>query len=150
MADSKWLTKRAVTAHIAIIIWFPGCLVAAWWQVTIALAGDSLGWLYSVEWPIFALFGLVFWWNIIHDDPNKVGHKGLVLARKQMLTTSATDQRTPDNTDSLNENTVADKDQNIQLSGIDLAHIRLEAESDDEMAAYNEYLANLSEKKRKK
>jgi hypothetical protein len=41
--------------------------------VTVALAGDGLGWLYSIEWPAFGLFGIVVWWNLIHDDPAKVG-----------------------------------------------------------------------------
>jgi hypothetical protein len=52
-----------------VLIVAPGCLVACWWQVHVALAGDDLGWLYSVEWPVFAVFSVVFWWYLIHDDP---------------------------------------------------------------------------------
>ncbi len=113
-----------------------------------ALAGDSLGWLYSVEWPIFALFGLVFWWNIIHDDPNKVGHKGLILARKQILTAAGADHGVEGDAGPSTEDPESRDD--ISLSGLNIARIRREAESDDEMAAYNEYLASLSKKKRKK
>src|ERR1700689_3510577 len=73
-----WRTRRALGATAAIIVWFPGCLIAAWWQVNVALAGDSLGWLYSVEWPVFACFGLYFWWFWIHDDPSDLGRRKLL------------------------------------------------------------------------
>ena len=58
---------------VALIVWVPGCAVAAWWQVGIALGGDSLGWVYSVMWPCFAVFGTVFWWFLVHDAPDTVG-----------------------------------------------------------------------------
>jgi hypothetical protein len=72
-APRRWFTKRALLAHLALLIWVPGCGVAAWWQVTIALSGNSLAYVYSVEWPVFAVFGIVGWWNLIHDDPDSVG-----------------------------------------------------------------------------
>jgi len=55
----------------------PTCAIACYWQVTVALAGDGLGWLYSIEWPAFGLFGIIVWWNLIHDDPAKVGSGAL-------------------------------------------------------------------------
>jgi len=78
---SRWLTRRALLAHLAILIWFPGCLVAGRWQVSVALAGDHLAYLYSVEWPVFALFGLVVWWHLVHDDPESVGGRALLRLR---------------------------------------------------------------------
>lgn len=68
-----WFSRRALLAHLALLIWVPGCGVAAWWQVTIALSGNSLAYVYSVEWPVFAVFGIVAWWNLVHDDPESVG-----------------------------------------------------------------------------
>ena len=55
----------------------PGCLVAGWWQATRALAGNELSWVYSVEWPIFALIAIYGWWYLIHEDPE------VYKARKQ-------------------------------------------------------------------
>ncbi len=78
----SWWTKRAVIAHIALVIWVPGCAVAAWWQVGIALGGDSLGWVYSVMWPCFAVFGIIFWWYLVHDDPDSLGARGLRRAQE--------------------------------------------------------------------
>jgi hypothetical protein len=74
---SKWFTKRALLAHLALVVWVPGCAVAAWWQVTVALGGNKLAYLYSVEWPVFALMGGVAWWNFVHDDPERVGKAAL-------------------------------------------------------------------------
>ncbi len=68
--------------HLAVIVWVPGCLVAAWWQVNVAMSGNTLGWAYAVEWPIFSILGVVAWWQLLHDDPETVGAKGLERARQ--------------------------------------------------------------------
>jgi hypothetical protein len=72
----RWLSKKALLLHLAVIIWFPGCLVAGWWQVTVALSGNDIGYLYSVEWPIFAVLGVFGWWQLIHETDEEI------LARK--------------------------------------------------------------------
>jgi DNA-binding transcriptional regulator of glucitol operon len=68
---------RRPFVDIAVLLWVAVCGVACYWQVTVALAGDDLGWLYSIEWPVFGIFGIVVWWNLIHDDPEKVGNSAL-------------------------------------------------------------------------
>ena len=120
-APSRWWTKRAVVAHVALAIWVPGCAVAAWWQVGIALGGDSLGWVYSVMWPCFAVFGIVFWWFLVHDDPDTVGARGLRTLRRV-----PTESRNGEPED-----------------GGDSAIARAEAE-DPALAEYNAYLASLA------
>ena len=69
----RWFSRRALTLHLAVVLWVPGCLVAGWWQVTRALDGNGLSYLYSVEWPVFALVGIWMWWSLIHTDPETVG-----------------------------------------------------------------------------
>ncbi len=149
VANSKWLTKRSLVAHFAILIWFPGCLAAAWWQVTVALAGDSLGWLYSVEWPIFAIFGSVFWWNIIHDNPDEVGHKGLILARKRMGYQDLDPSAVAIDLNVSQQQTLAER-KDGETAEIDIVNIRQIADSDAEMSAYNEYLASLHRQEKSK
>lgn len=78
---SKWLTRRAVLATTALVIWVPGCLVAGWWQATVALAGNTLSYLYTVEWPAFAVLGVYVWWHLVHLDPETVGARGLARLR---------------------------------------------------------------------
>ena len=51
--------------------------MAAWWQITRATDGNGLSYLYSVEWPIFAILGVYFWWMLIHTDYESVGLKGM-------------------------------------------------------------------------
>lgn len=110
-----WRTRRTIYSSMAIVVWFPGCLIAAWWQVTIALAGDSLGWLYSIEWPVFACFGVYFWWFLVHDDPNDVG-------RRKLLRMKASGE---------------------YIESIDPAQVRVIEQEDAELRAYNDYLESL-------
>lgn len=71
----RWLSGRALRLHVALLIWFPGCLVAGWWQVNRAFDGNGLSYLYSVEWPVFALVGAWGWWALVHTDPDTVGRR---------------------------------------------------------------------------
>jgi len=115
----RWSSRRALIAHGVLAIWVPGCVLACWWQVTIALSGDALGWVYSVMWPSFAVFGVVLWWNIVHDDPQTVGARGLRRLREE-----------------------AERARPVEEPATDDAISRAEAE-DAELAAYNAYLAEL-------
>jgi hypothetical protein len=38
------------------------------WQFHRALAGNELSWAYTVEWPLFAVLGAVFWAKTIRDE----------------------------------------------------------------------------------
>ena len=129
----RWTTRRAVLAHVALVVWVPGCAVACWWQVGVGLSGDSLGWIYSVMWPCFAVFGTVFWWHFVHDDPDTVGRRGLRRLQQENATT-------PGQPDQHGEETG-------EADPVALALARAEAE-DPELAAYNAYLASLSRQAR--
>ena len=113
----SWASRRRALATLALLIWLPGCAVATRWQVWIALSGDLLGWVYSIMWPCFALFGGLVWWHLVHDDPETVGTRG--LRRLQQAQPGA--QRGPRVPEGVR---------------------RAEAE-DPELAAYNAYLAEL-------
>ncbi len=66
---TRWLSRRALSLHLLLAVVAPGCAAAGWWQATRALAGNTLSWAYSVEWPAFAVVAIVTWWNLIHEDP---------------------------------------------------------------------------------
>jgi len=55
--------------HFLLVTVVPGCLLAGWWQVNRALSGNLLSYFYSIEWPIFAVLGVVAWWQLVHDQP---------------------------------------------------------------------------------
>jgi hypothetical protein len=85
------------------------------------MSGDSLGWVYSVMWPCFAVFGVIFWWHFLHDDPETVGARGLRRLRRAEPH-EGSDPHTADPYVSIEE-----------------------AERDDpELARYNAYLAELA------
>ncbi len=115
----RWLSRRAISLHVALVVCVPGCLVAMWWQVHVALSGNSLGWVYSVEWPFFAVFGTYVWWNLIHDN-DAVGTRA--LARH-----------------------FAGQGPELPTEAPAALRQRIE-EEDPEMAAYNAYLASLAER----
>ncbi len=73
----RWLSGRAVSLHLAVLVFVPGCAVAAWWQIHRAQGGNQLSYLYSVMWPVFGILGLYFWWMLLHTDYETVGLKGM-------------------------------------------------------------------------
>ena len=113
---ARWLSRRALTLHLAVIVWFPGCLIAGWWQVTRALDGNGLSYLYSVEWPCFALVGIWVWWVQIHTDPETVGAR----AQRRM------------------------QDARARAGIAPVTPERRRDEEDAELAAYNDRLARLA------
>jgi len=96
----------------------------------VGLSGDSLGWIYSVMWPCFAVFGTIFWWHFVHDDPDTVGRRGLHRLQEAAATQTA-------------EQPPARGHGGTGPDPGELALARAEAE-DPELAEYNAYLAALS------
>ncbi len=87
----RWLSRRAVSLHVAVLVFVPGCAVAAWWQINRAEGGNQLSYLYSVMWPVFGILGLYFWWMLLHTDYDTVGLKGM---RRQQEAAAADDPGT--------------------------------------------------------
>jgi len=54
--------------HITVAVLTPTFLVLGWWQLHRALAGNTLSWAYTFEWPIFAVYGVYMWWKLVHDQ----------------------------------------------------------------------------------
>jgi hypothetical protein len=57
------------------LAWHAFAVVAFWgmfwlgdWQLHRALAGNGLSWAYTFEWPIFAIMGAIFWGKTIRDE----------------------------------------------------------------------------------
>jgi hypothetical protein len=54
--------------HLFVVVAFWGMLWLGDWQYHRALGGNGLSWAYTFEWPLFAVFGLVFWARTIRDE----------------------------------------------------------------------------------
>jgi len=64
-----WSSRRAVSLHVALGVFLPACVGLTWWQVSRALGGNTLSWVYTFEWPIFGAYATYMWWKLVHEDP---------------------------------------------------------------------------------
>jgi hypothetical protein len=111
----RWFSRRALTLHIGTLLFVPLCALAWWWQVTRAIGGNDLSYLYAIEWPAFALVGIYLWWALLHTDPETVGARAQKRALRQQ-----------------------------QEEGVVEHSVRRREDEDEELAAYNDRLEALS------
>ena len=64
----KYFTWRCIALHVTALVLVPAFLLAGWWQYHVALGGNDLSWVYTVEWPFFAGYAVYMWWALIHDQ----------------------------------------------------------------------------------
>ena len=67
MDKSVWFSRRALKLHAVILILVPAFMALCAWQISRALAGNSLSWAYVFEWPIFAGYAVYMWWRFVHE-----------------------------------------------------------------------------------
>jgi DNA-binding transcriptional regulator of glucitol operon len=122
----RWLSRRAFGLHLLVLLFVPGCAAAAWWQITRATDGNGLSYLYAIEWPIFAILGVYFWWMFIHTDYDTVGLKGMRNRTARL------------------ESPVAESETEPALVASPVFSSPVDPSDDPELAAYNARLAELS------
>ena len=59
---------RWLAWHLFVALAFWGMLWLGDWQFHRAQGGNGLSWAYTFEWPLFAVFGVVFWARTIRDE----------------------------------------------------------------------------------
>jgi DNA-binding transcriptional regulator of glucitol operon len=120
MKDSRlWLSPRALRLHAVILIVVPGFMALCLWQLSRALGGNTLSWAYVFEWPLFAGYAIYMWWRLVHEAP----------------------EGTPPPASAGNAAGGPD-----DSAAPDPAGTPRQQEEDAELAAYNEYLAQLAER----
>jgi hypothetical protein len=62
------LSPRWLAWHAFAVVAFWGMFWLGDWQLHRALAGNGLSWAYTFEWPIFAIMGAIFWGKTIRDE----------------------------------------------------------------------------------
>jgi hypothetical protein len=139
-ARPRWfflITPRWLGWHAFAVVATIGMLWLGDWQFHRAESGNALSWAYTFEWPIFAVFGVVFWAKTIRDefkphiDPGDAPE--VELPAGAGVSTAAGADR--------------DADGVVQAGGRGPgARAAGEQDEDDpELAAYNAYLARLNE-----
>lgn len=111
---SRFLTRRWLLVHAALIVVCTAFGFLAWWQIGRAAGGNALSWAYAFEWPLFALCAIALWIREIREELRKNGP----LARVE-----EPPMESPFETDVTNDAAPAT------------------ASGDDELSAYNDYLA---------
>jgi hypothetical protein len=69
--SSQWgflIAPRWLCWHVFVILSVLGMLWLGSWQLHRAESGNSLSWAYTFEWPLFAIFAVVFWVKTIRDE----------------------------------------------------------------------------------
>jgi hypothetical protein len=46
------------------LVGVPGCFAAGWFELTRALGGREIAWVYTFEWPLYGIAGIYMWWRI--------------------------------------------------------------------------------------
>jgi hypothetical protein len=110
------ISPKWVAWHVFVAAAVAGMLVLGDWQLRRALAGNALSWAYTFEWPLFAIFGVVFWVKTILDE-----------VRPPAARPAGPEVALPPGAQQPPAGTAAGPDE----------------EEDEELAAYNAYLASL-------
>jgi hypothetical protein len=122
----RWLfllSPRWLAWHVFAVVAAWGMLWLGDWQFHRAENGNALSWAYTFEWPIFVIFGVVFWAKTIVDKWREAGEKSV----RQLMPVAH---------------------DHLDLPGA--AHVApvidhaAGADDDPELAAYNAYLARLN------
>jgi len=83
------LSPRALRLHVCAVLVVAICLVFGWWQLDRALSGNTLSWLYTVEWPFFAGYAVYMWWRLLHETPGEAGTRRKNRAHRDEATREA-------------------------------------------------------------
>jgi hypothetical protein len=143
-----WTSGRAVSLHVALVVFIPGCVALTWWQVSRALGGNTLSWVYTFEWPIFGAYASYMWWKLVHDEPVPTGalhDEPVPLHDEPAPQEPLRDGPSPGGPPAeLADATPAagEEGEGVAAGSGD--------EDDDELAAYNRYLADLNASGRQK
>jgi hypothetical protein len=137
------------------LAWHAFAVFAAWgmlwlgdWQFHRAEGGNALSWAYTFEWPIFTIFGVVFWAKTIIDEYRSPGGSANSGSATSSAATSGMATSTAATSTAATSGIPAT---GLTTLGGDslpaLAHTAAmldeEAADDPELAAYNAYLAKL-------
>jgi hypothetical protein len=53
-----------VGMYLPVVIGVPGCFAAGWFELTRALGGREIAWVYAIEWPLYGITGMYMWWRL--------------------------------------------------------------------------------------
>lgn len=64
------LSAADIRVHGLLVVGLPVCIAAGWFELSRALAGRQIAWIYAFEWPVFGVYGVYIWWRLSREkDP---------------------------------------------------------------------------------
>ncbi len=69
----RWFSRRAIGLHVALAVVVPTFALLFLWQVRRATGGNELSWAYVFEWPFFTGYAGYMWWKLLHEAPDGPG-----------------------------------------------------------------------------
>ena len=64
----RWLSGPSLRLHAALAAGLTLSGAATWLEWTRAHDGHAVAWVYTFEWPLFALLGIGLWWRLLRAD----------------------------------------------------------------------------------
>jgi len=132
------------------LAWHAFAVFAAWgmlwlgdWQFHRAEGGNALSWAYTFEWPIFTIFGVVFWAKTIIDEYQLPGGSANSSAAASSTATSSAAISDTAASGMLAAGPAGVGGDSLPARAHTAAMLDEEAGDDPELAAYNAYLAKL-------
>jgi hypothetical protein len=119
LVSPKWLGW-----HAFVLLAVAGMLAMGDWQFRRAQSGNALSWAYTVEWPVFAVFAVVFWAKTIRDEIHPPAPAQPAATRADLPASAA------------------------RAAAGQAGPAAPAAAEDEELAAYNAYLARLHDEVR--
>jgi hypothetical protein len=137
-ARPRWfflITPRWLGWHAFAVLAVFGMLWLGDWQFHRAESGNALSWAYTFEWPIFAVFGVVFWAKTIRDEFKPHTDPGYAPQADLPAGAGASAAAAPSR----------DGGGGVSAGAGGPGAQATEEEDDPELAAYNAYLARLNQ-----
>jgi len=138
------VTPRWICWHLFAVVAVAGMAWLGDWQFRRAMAGNTLSWAYTFEWPIFAIFGVVFWVKTVRDELHPAPAGGS-QAQQITLPAGAAGRGSPgDAALAAGPDGAGPGDAGLAGAGSAGAESAGSGPADVELAEYNAYLARLS------
>jgi hypothetical protein len=134
-----WLSSRAVGLHVTMIVLVATMAGLTWWQASRALSGNTLSYVYAFEWPLLAGVVVYMWWDLLHERPDRAGRRqegaGGASTNGAVASTNGATRAGTNGAGAPEPSRVVP---------------RYRDDEDEELAAYNRYLAELNASGRRK